>query len=138
MKRGNRPDRKTKIAHLYLSTGGIIRSFINTQVGKRGNPSTCQAIVELLDGRLVTRHLVLTGVDNNWDMRWGLQTLRRGKQTLKVVFYSHVTEDKTYFVAARASYMTDNTGPRAQVTAFVEAWCAGNEKKCNDIIANFV
>ena len=125
MKRGNKLSKRTrtKVEHILLRTGGLIRTMQGSQ-----------ATVELLDGRIVTKHLMYDTVTGEWQMTFDVKELRRGRHELRVLFFARVTKDKKQFVGDRALYLEQNISPHSQMNAFIELWCAGEEDKAHDII----
>ena len=120
MKRGKR-HREPRVEHILLRTGALIRTL-----------KDMQATVELLDGRIVTKHL--HSVDDGYQMTFDVKALRRGKQELRVLFFSRVTRDKKAFEGDKKQHLDNNISPMSQMNAFIELWCAGEEDKANDII----
>ena len=125
MKRGNNRHREPRVEHILLRTGGLIRTM-------RG----MQATVELLDGRVVTKHLAyIDGTSPpEFQMTFDVKTLRRGRHELRVLFFARVTNNKQQFAGDRALYLEQNLSPHSQMNAFIELWCEGEEDKANDII----
>ncbi len=123
MKRGNNKHRKPRVEHILLRTGGLIRTI------RYG-----QATVELLDGRVVTKHLGRD--DGEYQMTFDDKILRRGRHELRVLFFARVTRNKKQFVGDKALYLEQNISPHSQMNAFIELWCAGEEDKAHDIITS--